>query len=744
MVANDRRDGDGVSEAEKSPDIIRTLNFWGAAMRAPNGSGNWVGDCPLCGKERHFFCDVDKTVWDCKVCGASGNHISFLTAICKMNSDRATKKQWTELSQHRHLPISVLKEAGLGYDGFHWLVPCASPRGVIHDVRRYDPETKMMMSTAGCKVQLWMGDKLAEAPEGTRVWLCEGEWDAIAMMWLLKEMEVDDDVVVAVPGAAVFKSHWADLFRNKQVITCYDADNAGDMGTDRAIRNLAGVARAVKHVSWPVGRPTGWDIRDHIVDGMKSAGPSMTFKSIMGLLSDKPRHHDEDKRTTDEEDPREIDANGEPLEPATFQEVVETFKKHVVMTDDLELALMCSLAVISSNEIPGDPVWMYLVGPPGAGKTMLLSALSETKRAVFRSSVTPHCLISGWRGDAGSAKDPSLIPRLKGKTLVAKDFTEILSMPVVAQEEVFSTLRGAYDGYVQKTFGNGITREYLDCHFSLLAGVTSAIHGNRQALLGERFLKLQISKLEGAQADSIIESAIRMVGIEKKMETETKLMVSRFLIRRLDPDTLPDLPPIYAQRLTALVQLVAAMRAQVEREKYRDDVVVYRPIAENGTRLAKQLMKLGLSIAHVLDKKSVDAEVYGIIERVAMDTAHGFNIDIIEAMMKLGGTAERGAIVEAMKVNSATIYRKFDDLTLFGILTPRKKSSKVGRPVVEYIINQRIQDLWMRAKSGDQSWKTEKKRESKPTTEMESPNEEGSNRPSLNFRKKLVLRRQQG
>ncbi len=709
------------------PDVIRTLNFWGADMQPPSGQGgNWHGDCPLCGKENHFFCNTENTMWDCKVCGANGNHVSFIGQIYDSNSKHHLDRDWLRLSKHRGMPVKALKSAGLGYDGKFWLFPGYSSRGVMHDVRRYDEDTKVMMSTAGCKTQLWGMAELAAAREGTRVWLCEGEWDAVAMRWLLEELKNKDDVVVAVPGANTFKLEWAELFKGKSVMACYDADKAGEQGSERALKYLLGNARAIKFVRWPESRPEGYDIRDHVIEGMRSAGAQMTFKSLVGLLGDEPRHHDASTSVVKDGAPDPmVGPDGTVLQPASLKEVFETFRKHILLTADLELALTISLAVCLSNDIQGDPVWIYVVGPPGAGKTMILSALSSSRRCIFRSSVTPHCLVSGWK-DGGPAGDPSLVPKLKGLTFIAKDFTEILSLPLMAQEEIFSTLRGAYDGYVQKTFGNGVTREYMDCHFSMLAGVTNAIHGNKQALLGERFLKLQVSALEGERAESVIASAIASVGSEKKMEEETKAVVARFLARRIDATKLPEIPAIYVSRLTALVQLVAMLRAQVEREKYEKDVVIYRPSPENGTRLAKQLIKLGISIAAMLEKTQIDDEVYAIIERIAMDTAYGFNLEIIDAMMKVGGACERQKIVDILAITSSTVYKRFDDLILLGaIKAERKSQNKIGRPAVQYTVNQRIQDLWMRAKTGS-LWK---------------PDQTSSNASSPSKRR-LVLRRQ--
>ena len=56
---------------------------------------------------------------------------------------------------------------------------------------------------------------------------------------------------------------------------------------------------------------------------------------------------------------------------------------------------------------------------------MLLQALAESENTVYQSSLGAKTLISGWKTPDDS--DPSLLPRLIGKTLVLKDYTELMS-----------------------------------------------------------------------------------------------------------------------------------------------------------------------------------------------------------------------------------------------------------------------------------------------------------------------------
>lgn len=673
----------------------KSMNCYGANISLVTGAAQLNGDCPFCGREKKFWVSADSGLWDCKVCGESGNLMTFLSKVLEYTKDDANEQHWEDLEKHRGIPRKIFKLLGWQFCATidRWLIPGRSPSGAVHDIRRYSLDAKIMASTSGCKAQLWLAEHLSRAKRGSRVWLCEGESDAVAMTWILDAAGTTGDVVVAVPGAATFKPEWVELFRGMHVVACYDADDAGRAGALKCHQLLVKVAKSIKHVRWAMSVPNGYDVRDYAIETMAAGGGSFALSGLKSLLAPLPPSSDHEEAV--EVSPgTAVPIDVDDLPPAALPEVLEVFSRRIKMTPDLRMAVVLSLAVCVSQEIPGDPVWLYLVGPPGAGKTMILSALSDSQRCIFRSSLTPHCLVSGWKQGANSA-DPSLIPKVAGMTLVLKDFTEILSMPEVHQEEIFSTLRGAYDGFVQKTFGNGVTREYANCWFSMLAGVTHAVNGSNHASLGERFLKFSIGRLSGQSAEDVISAAIASVGIAAEAEDAMRQVAARFLNRRIDTDSLPSFGQDFAFRLTSLVQLVAVLRVQVSRDKRATDIVAYRPMPENGTRLAKQLVKLGMALCLVLDRREVDQEIYGILERVAYDTVSGFSLDIVAAIMLEGGESTRSKLSEAVGTTFSTITRRLEDLELAGVLIRRQDTLQgPGRPSVVWTVTPPIQKLW--------------------------------------------------
>jgi predicted nucleic acid-binding protein len=360
--------------------------------------------------------------------------------------------------------------------------------------------------------------------------------------------------------------------------------------------------------------------------------------------------------------------------PPTLADVYKEFRRWLYLDSTDAIDIMLATAI--SQQIDGEPIWMFLVGPPGSAKTETLSSLSWVENAYMTSSLTPHSLISGasWK----DAADPSLIPKLNGKIMVIKDFTSILSMRDTEKDEIFGILRDAYDGKCGKEFGNGVVRNY-ESRFTIMAAVTPSIYAlsSSHTALGERFLKFGIGdNLLHRSEDAIIERAISNINQETTMRADLADAIHAFLARRLELKkilsvNLPVIPDDLKTKIIALARFGARMRGTVTRDTYRNDIITSRPSAEVGSRLGKQLAKLVQALALVRQKKIVGAEEYRLAKKVMLDTIPQRTEDILRHILLTCPTATDTMTTADIHAKSrypvATVGRIMQDLTILDI-----------------------------------------------------------------------------
>ncbi len=647
-----------------------------------------TGSCPFCSKKNHFYVNVNSGQWDCKKCGESGNVFSFLKKYTDMIYDSTTTAQYRVLAKMRGLPIRALREWKLGWDGSHWLMPVLSETKVCRDVRRWKPGSTVVKSTAGCKSQLYGWYKAARTKT---LWLCEGEWDTIAMSWLLEMTGRKHQNAVGVPGALTFKDEWIDYFTNRNIYICYDKDSAGEHGALKVYNKLSNVTKNIQIIKWPIQLPEKYDIRDYIKSSIKENKSHQQMlkelKSFLTTASNIPMLIGEEDVIEEEE---EILEN-----PPTFNDTLRVYKKWCRMKSDLIQALKIMFATVLSTKATGEPLWIYIIGPAGCGKTMLLMSLDGSRKCIFRSNISSHALISGFKG----SYDPSLLPKLNGKCCIWKDFTEILSKKSYEKDDIYSTLRGAYDGHVIKSWGNNVIREYPDLHFSMLAGVTPAVHGDKKASLGERFLKYEIYGARKENVEEQIHAAIRSMTFENQQRKELQQAAKSFLSREVD--SVPEIPRWVIDRVVALAQIISLLRASSEREMFGDRSVLYKPASEVGTRLAKQLLKLGQFLALVMGREQVSYKEYKLMEKVGFDTSIKTHLEILKIIMDNQGKATTTFISDKIMLSRSSVERQLHDLRLLGVLQKiQKKTKTIGRAPIEYSLSKNIVSLWDDAKIG--------------------------------------------
>lgn len=640
-------------------DPIAVWAFHNEGIRTGRWNANgteWYTECIFCQNADGLYINPAKNVFKCQACEKAGNYLTFLEQIAKINEEAITDLQLQALADNRDLPIDAFRGYGIGWSGRYWTLPVRNDEGKFVGLKRYRTGEHLLQSP-NTKVCLFGAEQLPNHtnPDGP-IYLAEGEWDAIAMRWLLKETK-NKGIVVAVPGAAISISPWVNYFYDKDVVCLYDHDKAGIDGEFKTYQLLETAARTLAFIRWPDVKPAGYDTRDHIVKFRLN--PEKAYNLIHSRLHDFPRHLSNVAVVQNGIETKERRA--EKLEPITYFELLEKYQDYLFLqnTDPIKV----TLATILANRLRSDMLWLFLVADPSKGKSEIIMSLSGTPEIEMVDSLSEHTLVSGFLGPGGS--DPSLLPKLRNRILAVKDFTPMLKGNVVKQETVFGTLRAAYDGDYDSKYGHSQNRTYKDLRFGIIAGVTNAIEafGQLHQQLGERFIRYYLPSL--GLEDKILDRALDNLSQEKAKRENVRFAVRRFLETTKNDLTMPDLSKVREQ-IKAVAKVTARMRGVVPRDF--KDRIQHHPSQEGPVRVAKQFSLMALGLAKVERKDTVGDEELRIIRKMAVDTTPDL-VRTVVTTVNAGNTYMSSAnIEETTGFPRGTLKQVLENMVMLGML----------------------------------------------------------------------------
>jgi len=342
------------------------------------------------------------------------------------------------------------------------------------------------------------------------------------------------------------------------------------------------------------------------------------------------------------------------------EQIFDVLHKWLYFSD--EQGVDCILATAISALMPGDPLWMFVVAPPGGTKTELCRGFNGP-HVYSLDTLTPQALLSGFKSKAGEQVD--ILSDLDGKLLVIKDFTSMLTKPQRVRDETFGRLRAAYDGSLEGAFGSGVKKQSRYATFGILAAVTpiidnfTAVH----SLLGERFIRIR------TQYDRMLATRGALKHLNK--ELQMRMEIGEILRIALDfykfkTKEIPVLKSETINKLIALANFTALARTGVPRN-FRNEITT-KPEPEVGTRLALQFSRLAQSL-YVLGTYT-----YEHIMRIARDTIPKTKLDII-MVIRENGSLSTGQLMSKLRLPRHVALNTSADLEALEILKEHTESN---------------------------------------------------------------------
>lgn len=331
----------------------------------------------------------------------------------------------------------------------------------------------------------------------------------------------------------------------------------------------------------------------------------------------------------------------------------EDFKKllteHFVI-DDLQ-AIDIVLAAVVSHKVPGEMLWLRIIGASGSGKTELARTLiGQDGYTETMEHVTPAAIRRGFA--IGNKHMSTLLERLDNKLVITKESAPLFTTNRDSKMEVFGLLRSVWDGCLDADYGSNQGHLQQKVRFDWIMNATQYIDRQNQLeiQLGSRFLDLRW----GPPMDRAA-AVRRAIGNDGHL-TKIRACLAESMRLIIDAATVPDSPPCVDGYLIDIANAVAALRTPVERDSRSKDVIEV-PTPELGTRIGQGFARL------VKGFEMLGAENWRpYIRRLALDCLPTLRAAILRA--KSNGCRTQEEIAITIGISQTTVNHVLEDLRL--------------------------------------------------------------------------------
>ncbi len=216
----------------------------------------------------------------------------------------------------------------------------------------------------------------------------------------------------------------------------------------------------------------------------------------------------------------------ETVKNATLENVYKVTEKWLGIKIKDRKRIDVILATVLSNQIPGTPLWLFIVGASGDWKSAFCRSLEKLHNVIKIDQLTKNTLASGQK----DAEDLGKELEHSSKILLFLDLASLTSANNDEKNIIWGQFRTLYDGDIYKRTGNSVTKAYEGCHVTIIACTTNAIRNEIliHAQLGTREVMYDTCA-NPIDNDFKMDKAIQNEKYEEQMQNEIGKAVQDFL-----------------------------------------------------------------------------------------------------------------------------------------------------------------------------------------------------------------------
>jgi hypothetical protein len=364
--------------------------------------------------------------------------------------------------------------------------------------------------------------------------------------------------------------------------------------------------------------------------------------------------------------------------PPNLDQLTDLIMNHVHLYPEYRNNIHFLLGTAIEREyIPkGNAIWAYLIAPSGSGKTELMMLLNTCPKTFNVDDLSSKALISGFKPEEGKY---GMFDKMNDKCVYVKDMSQMLTANKDERNATFGILRNAYDGYLDKMFGNSEEKVHLEAKFGLFIGMTPIIDAyySLSNQLGERFLKIRFSCDEYATLRSIYRGDGEEYIKERELiQRKINEYISSLTFRKYET------PKEFEDLVIELGVFTSYLRTAVFTST-EGDIPVFRGERELPSRLLSQVQKTMYILACIRNKEQVGKEEVDFIGQMLIQTPPLYRIQAFYHLLK-NQNVTVGSLATVMGLYHAKAEQILQELVFLKIVTVDDTSANTTYSLKEY------------------------------------------------------------
>jgi len=355
-----------------------------------------------------------------------------------------------------------------------------------------------------------------------------------------------------------------------------------------------------------------------------------------------------------------------------LSQIKELYKSVFYMEEDMVLDTILSIAI--ATKLPGDPIWLLIIGGSSSGKSELIGILNKVKFNHPVSSLSENTFLSNMK--LGAGKESSLLHQIGTNGMITmKDYTSILSMRSEKRELIVSQMREIFDGKLDKLAGNG-NNEHWEGKINWIGAVTDSIFiaEGESAGMGRRTINYVMP-----QQDRIKTTRRALANTaditEKRLQIQDA--VAEFINHKLAtlPKQLPVLSEDMQEDVIQLGNFTTLARTPTARDFHQTLILV--PDAEMPMRVASMFQKIVQINIHISDDGVLTDAHWKQLCKLAFDSIPKQRIMTLKILAKYPMVTKKGVALE-LNYPTDTVGMWLEDLNVLGICKRAQGSATSG------------------------------------------------------------------